>query len=273
MAALAEGFQLARIELARRQEAERREVFEALLAGGARAAAVLGRAADLGLDLASPHAVLVAASPEGLRGSPTPLLGRIERALAGRYGDTAPLLSVHNNAVVCVFAAPDGTAVGLVGDRVAQVLGPSWRAAVGRPLAGAQSVRVSYEQARDMLDVAARLRLDAPVVDSTELAVYRVLLRDTEAIGELIDTLLGPLAAARGGAGALLDTLAAYYATGGNATETARRLHLSVRAVTYRLQRVEHLLGRDPTEPASRFALHAAVLGARLLGWPDTPLR
>ncbi len=45
-----------------------------------------------------------------------------------------------------------------------------------------------------------------------------------------------------------------------------------MRAVTYRLQRVEDLLGRDPSDPAGRFALHAAVLGARLLGWPETPL-
>ncbi|MCU1692628.1 MAG: transcriptional regulator, CdaR, partial [Frankiales bacterium] len=54
VAALCGGFQLARNDLARRLEAERREVFEALLAGGLRAAGVLGRAADLGLDLASP---------------------------------------------------------------------------------------------------------------------------------------------------------------------------------------------------------------------------
>ncbi len=40
VAALCEGFQLARNDLARRQEAERREVFEALLAGGLAAAAV-----------------------------------------------------------------------------------------------------------------------------------------------------------------------------------------------------------------------------------------
>ena len=81
-----------------------------------------------------------------------------------------------------------------------------------------------------------------------------------------------PLQGARGGAGPLLATLEAYYATGANATATARRLHLSVRAVTYRLARVAALLGRDPTDPAARFALQAAVLGARLLDWPDTPL-
>ena len=54
--------------------------------------------------------------------------------------------------------------------------------------------------------------------------------------------------------------------------ETARRLHLSVRAVTYRLDRVEALTGYDPTDPAQRFTIHAAVLGAKLLGWPQRGL-
>jgi DNA-binding PucR family transcriptional regulator len=54
------------------------------------------------------------------------------------------------------------------------------------------------------------------------------------------------------------------------ATDTARRLHLSVRAVTYRLDRVRTLTGYDPTDPAQRFTMHAAVLGAKLLGWPGS---
>ena len=60
VAAVAEGFQLARGDLSRRQESARREVFDALLAGRGEAVAVLGRAADLGVDLGAPHAVLVA---------------------------------------------------------------------------------------------------------------------------------------------------------------------------------------------------------------------
>ena len=168
-----------------------------------------------------------------------------------------------------MFAAPDDEAGALVAERVSGVVGAGWQAAVGRALVGAESVRVSYEQARDTLEFAARLGLDSAVVDSGELAVYRVLLRDREAMVELISTVLAPLQGARGGPGPLLDTLDAYYATGANATATARRLHLSVRAVTYRLQRVQDLLGRDPSDPAGRFALQAAVVGARLLGWPD----
>jgi DNA-binding PucR family transcriptional regulator len=45
-----------------------------------------------------------------------------------------------------------------------------------------------------------------------------------------------------------------------------------VRAVTYRLERVATLSGRDPTDPADRFTLNTAVLGAKLLDWPRLPL-
>jgi DNA-binding PucR family transcriptional regulator len=96
-----------------------------------------------------------------------------------------------------------------------------------------------------------------------------VLLRDQPAIADLVQSVLGQLVHARGGAEPLLATLDAYFASGSVTTETARRLHLSVRAVTYRLDRIKTLTGYDPTDPAQRFTVHAAVLGARLLGWPE----
>ena len=86
---------------------------------------------------------------------------------------------------------------------------------------------------------------------------------------ELVDAVLTPLLRARGGAEPLLLTLEAYFAAGGNASLSARSLHLSVRALTYRLAKIADLTGRDPADPAQRFELQAAVLGARLLGWPD----
>ena len=70
----------------------------------------------------------------------------------------------------------------------------------------------------------------------------------------------------------LLETLQAYFETGAVATEAARRLHLSVRTITYRLAKVAELTGRDPTVPADRLTLEVAVLGARLLRWPAEPL-
>jgi DNA-binding PucR family transcriptional regulator len=98
------------------------------------------------------------------------------------------------------------------------------------------------------------------------------LFRDQPAIIDLVHTVLGPLTQARGGAAAFLDTLEAYFATGGVATHAAAQMHLSVRAVTYRLARVKALTGYDPAEPAQSFTVHAAVLGARALGWPAQDL-
>jgi DNA-binding PucR family transcriptional regulator len=42
-----------------------------------------------------------------------------------------------------------------------------------------------------------------------------------------------------------------------------------VRAVTYRLHRIATLTGLHVGNPAHRYILHTAVLGARALGWPD----
>jgi DNA-binding PucR family transcriptional regulator len=69
-----------------------------------------------------------------------------------------------------------------------------------------------------------------------------------------------------------VETLTAYFDCGCVATTAAASLHLSVRAVTYRLDRVKSLTGFDPLDPAHRFTLHAATLGAKLLGWPERAL-
>ena len=274
VAALAEGFQLARLDLARRQEHLRGEVVDAVLAGGRDAVAVTGRAAGLGLDLTAPHAVLVARHERSFDDPATLAVPRrLERALAGRHGDANPLVAVRGGELVCVFAAPDAASIRWVGERLREVLGdpPVWQAATGAALSGADAVRTSYQQACDALALAAEIGLDTPVVESADLALYRVLLRDRAAIEELIAARLGPLAGARGGPGVALETLDAYYGCGGVATAAAARLHLSVRALTYRLQRAGEVLGVDPTDPGQRLALHAAVLGARLLGWPALP--
>lgn len=113
--------------------------------------------------------------------------------------------------------------------------------------------------------------LAARLLNVTDLLVFQVLLRDRAAITDLVTTVLGPLEQARGGAQPLVDTLTAFSASGGVAAAAARRLYLSIRAVTYRLDRIKQLTGHDVTEPTQRFTLEAAVLGARLLNWPSQP--
>ena len=153
-----------------------------------------GAAADLGLDLAAPHAVLVVAGTE------RPLRGRQRRGPAGPAGARAAgpvrrrraAAAVKGGDLVCIFAAPDEAAVAqvrtAVGGADGERAGPRrWRGAVGRPLAGPDGVRASYEQARDALDLAERLAPAGPGRRRRRRsAVYRVLLRDREALDELI---------------------------------------------------------------------------------------
>lgn len=99
-----------------------------------------------------------------------------------------------------------------------------------------------------------------------------MLTRDRQAMAELVRSALGPLKGARGGAQPLLDTLIAYFDTGCVAAEAARRLSLSVRALTYRLDRIHKLTGADPGNPVHRYTLQTAVIGAQLLDWPAQEL-
>src|SRR5207237_6115898 len=82
--------------------------------------------------------------------------------------------------------------------------GGPWRVTVGRPYPGSYGIPRSYEEAREGLTMAVRLRLDTPVIHAEQLLIYRVLLRDQPAITDLVHAVLGPLAQARGGAEPLL---------------------------------------------------------------------
>jgi sugar diacid utilization regulator len=190
------------------------------------------------------------------------------------------LVATKDGRVVVVVpsraAAPDSSPLSVdLGSVIHQELsrmgsGQRWRVAAGRAFPGAYGVARSYEEAREALTFADRLDFDADVVHA--LLVYRVLGRDQAAIVDLVRDVLGPLTQGRGGAEVLLDTLQQYFTAGDVATQAARRLHVSVRTVTYRLARVTQLTGYSVARPDDRFSLHAAVLGARLLEWPARPL-
>jgi hypothetical protein len=277
VAALADGYQSARRRLGREQEGARRRFLDDLLEGGS-VTEVLEQAPAFGVTLTGPHVVAVAT--QGPAGTPglaltdaSPLVRDLERSLHEHDLDVESIVTARAGQVVVIFAAGSGAHVQQqVLRRMTAGLGSGWQIGVGRPGSGPAGVRVSYDEARDALDLARRLGLTAPVVMATDLLVYTVLLRDRAAVVELISTLLTPLMSARGGARPLLDTLSAYFAAGANAAAAARALHLSVRALTYRLERIAQLIGRDPADPEARFALQAATLGAQLLGWPERDL-
>ena len=300
VAAAAEGFERALLTVARREEAERREFFDDLLSGRGGVGDLIVRGEQLGLRLAGPHQVVVAGSAApGAALNPAGV--EVDAVVADAAAPSPVLVATRGGRIVAITGAADGSEADRVAGALARLLAhaqpgvgpgraqagtgpgrapagtgpepaPPWRIVVGRPYPGPSGVVRSYEEAAEALDIAERLGLPEPVANAADLLVYQVLLRDRTAMTDLVRTVLMPLGAARGGAAPLLATLEAYFARGGVAAAAARDLHLSVRAVTYRLARVRELTGRDPGLPADALTLQVAVIGARLLDWPAVPL-
>jgi DNA-binding PucR family transcriptional regulator len=192
----------------------------------------------------------------------------VERAVVGRFGERRILLTTKDGRIVCIAPGDQDDVLAFFAKQ-AYAATEGGQVAIGRPHPGAGGVVHSYEEALNALDLADRLDIGEPVLRAAELLVHPVLTRDRQAMADLVGTTLGPLLSARGGARPLAETLTAYFDSGCVAAEAARRLNLSVRALTYRLERIHKLTGADPGNPVHRYTLQTAVIGARLLAWPD----
>ncbi|MGW0485023.1 PucR family transcriptional regulator [Nonomuraea sp. NPDC003214] len=264
IAALLAGYEQAQLDALRGASAERRQFVDDLLLG--RAERLAERAEHFGLRLAESYVVAAARGLTDPADAAQP--ERIERDLIARFGSHNILLAVRDGLLVCVAPATLPAAVGEFTHHVRARFPAGWRVGVGRPQRGPGGIVASYREAAGALDLADRLRLKHDVVRAADLLVFPVLLRDRSAMEDLVTSVLSPLLEARGGHAPLLETLEAVFAAQGNQTAAARRLGLSARAVTYRLQRIRRLTGFSPDDPTQRFTLETAVLGARLLDWP-----
>ncbi|MDG4858536.1 helix-turn-helix domain-containing protein [Streptomyces sp. T-3] len=268
--ALAEGYERAQHLAVRQEEAARREFIDDLLLGRSDPGRLAERAERFGLRLALAHTVAVAQGQEAYSEA-DPVARRVEAALHVRFGERSILLTTKDGRLVCITPGDQKDVVTYFAKQAHDATGGG-RVAVGRAHPGAGGVVHSYEEALNSLELAARMELGEPVLYAADLLVYPVLTRDRQAMAELVRTVLGPLQRARGGPRPLLTTLITYFDSGCVAAEAARRLSLSVRALTYRLERIHHLTGSNPADPAHRYPLQTAVIGARLLDWPDNEL-
>ncbi len=268
--AFAEGYERAQLLAVRKEEAARREFIDDLLYGRSDLGRLAERAERFGLRLSHAHAVAVAQGTTAYdEGAVVPR--QVEQALIARFGDRNILLTTKDGRMLCVAPGDQDDVLTYFAKR-AYAATDGGRIAIGRPQPGPGGVVQSYEEALNTLELAERLELDDPVLRAADLLVYPVLTRDRQAMADLVLDALGPLTTARGGAQVLLDTLTAYFDCGCVAAEAARRLSLSVRALTYRLERIHKLTGANPADPAHRYMLQTAVIGARLLNWPAQSL-
>jgi sugar diacid utilization regulator len=268
--AFAEGYERAQRLAVRQEEAARREFIDDLLYGRSDLGRLAERAERFGLRLSHAHAVAVAEGPVAYEEG-APVARQVERALLARFGNRNILLTTKDGRLLCIAPGHEDEVLPDFAKQ-AHSATDGGRVAIGRPHPGPGGVVQSYEEALNALELAERLNLEDSVLRAADLLVYPVLTRDRQAMADLVLGTLGPLTTARGGAQPLLDTLTVYFDSGCVAAEAARRLSLSVRAMTYRLERIHHLTGADPADPAHRYMLQTAVIGARLLDWPAKDL-
>ncbi|MFG3247621.1 PucR family transcriptional regulator [Streptomyces sp. NPDC048187] len=268
--AFAEGYERAQRLAVRQEEAARREFIDDLLYGRSDLGRLAERAERFGLVLSRAHAVAVAEGPEAYDDT-APVTRVVETALISRFGDRRVLITTKNGQLICIAPGDQDDVLSFFAKQAYAATDGS-RVAIGRPQSGAGGVVHSYEEALSTLELADRLGLDEPVVRAADMLVYPVLARDRQAMADLVLSALGPLRGARGGAEPLLRTLEVYFDAGCTAAEAARRLALSVRALTYRLDRIHQLTGANPSDPVHRYTLQTAVIGARLLQWPAQEL-
>ena len=286
VATLAEGYAVARRDLVRREETLRRELIDDLLRGDSDLGALVERAEPFGLDLARVHQVALAAPSRRLPDADA-AISALEAVIFDRLGDRDVLVATKDGLLV-VLAPADAAAAGRLSpartpaDELGRLMhrelsrlprGRPWRVAVGRPHPGLYGIARSYEEAREALTMAGRLQVDTPVVNAHDLLIYRVLLRDQPAIVDLVHAVLSPL-----GPGPRRRRAAAR--TPWTPTSTPGRWPPSRRSgCTCRCAPSPTgwtgsgvLTGYNPADPAHRFTLQAAVLGAKVLNWPQEPL-
>ncbi|MDX3731472.1 PucR family transcriptional regulator [Streptomyces caniscabiei] len=268
--AFADGYERAQRLVVRKEEAARREFIDDLLHGRGDPGQLAARSERFGLRLSRAHAVAVAEGPEKYDET-DPVPRQVASDLFARFENRRILFTTKDGRMVCVAPGDQDDVLAHFAKRSYAATGRA-QVAIGRSRPGTVGIGHSYEEALNALDVAQRMGLDEPLLRASDLLVFPVLARDRQALVDLVSSTLGPLEHARGGARPLLDTLTAYFDTGCVAASTARRLSLSVRALTYRLARVRSLTGTDPSDPVDRYTLQTAVIGARLLDWPARPL-
>ncbi len=126
----------------------------------------------------------------------------------------------------------------------------------------------AYEEARQALRLAQRGGRKRLVTSYRGLGAFRLLLEidRPEALSRYVDEMLGPLHRYQQGRDTpLIQTLEELIAARWNQREAARRLHIHINTLLYRIQRIEELSGFSLTDAETRVALAVAMRARSLL--------
>jgi hypothetical protein len=271
-AALSEGYADAEREIAARTGAARREFLDELLdlrpGDPAATARITRRASHFGLASSETYRVLVAGVGRELEDEGPEIL-RVAIALdrpsrsGGDRASSGPIIATKRGRLVLLAPAnwPGVAALDLVLNDLAGPQG--WLAVEAPPVTSLAAVAGAFGAAFDALLIAERLGLDGRH-SANDLLLERALLADERLLSAAVDRELGPILDAPRNGEELLRTVETYLAARQNLRTTARLLGVGVRTVSYRLVRVEALIGR-PLVGEVVLRLSTALFVRRLL--------
>jgi sugar diacid utilization regulator len=278
-----------------------REFLDDLLAVDGRidADSTLTRAHQLGLELSAPYTLVVVRPDPGgedpvarLAGSAArlqrTLLTQVQRVVnATGVGDVREvhlppptgnaLVAARGEDVIVLWPARDG-------EKGAAELAESLRTQI-RPYVGAVSVGLgppssavteygdAYRLVAGALDLVQRAGQRDRVVALGDLGIYRLLLqvKRPEELIEFMHGVLRPLYEYDGRRDTtLVETLRAFLGCGFSAAATAEALIVHPNTISYRLRRIEELLGISCHDPEALLQFQFAFLIERVLGEPGS---
>ncbi len=242
---------LLRRSVAKAEDEVRGELLTDLLTAPDRnPAALLARGRRLGIDLAAPHAVLIA----HVDGVP-------RRRLAMACGRFATLVGLHAEQVVMLVADgdPSELAARLATSLSASVEAPVTVGASG-PAAGPAALAAAADEARRCVRSLLALGRTGHGAAVSDLGFVGQLIGDRTDLSGYVRATLGPVLDydARRGTD-LVATLRAYFECGTNLTRAKDVLHVHVNTVVQRLDRIASLLGEDWQTPARALEIQIAL--------------
>lgn len=218
--------------------------------------AVMSRASALGWSARGDVAVVLGRVPA--RRTETDVFAEVRRV--ARAAGMDALCATQGERLVVVLGAVGDAAK--AADSVADLFGEG-PVVVGPITDGLDHAHVSARAAMSAYRAAAGWPEAPRPSASIELLPERVLAGDGHARRHLVDEVYLPLLHARG---TLVETLAAYFGTGGSIEATGRALFVHPNTVRYRLKQVDDLTGFAPGDARDGFALQIALALGRQSG-------
>jgi purine catabolism regulator len=228
-------------------------------------------------DMTQPHVAIVLA----WRGEKTPSLRRLETTINAMMsaGTSQPLVWTHerDGEVIIFHSLSKDPKEALeqtkkfarsISNELHQQF-PSAKVAigVGQPVPDVTNWRISYDEARQALGLAARLGSDQPLYIG-DLGAYQLIisLSDKDKLQHFCQRTLGALLDYDHKQNAdLIKTLEAFFECHGNLSQTAEALIVHRNTLLYRMSRINEIAGIDLERPEIRLGLHLALAIRRLL--------